>query len=64
MLYFHFCILNIIYLSLLSLRYFFNFVSLIIMLIIDSKATKFIKASGFRVGLLGADVDEIKKSST
>lgn len=39
---------------------FIPFVSLIIMLIINNKATKFIKASGFRVGLLGADIDEVK----
>ncbi len=34
-------------------------VNLVLMLIINNKATKFIKASGFRVGLLGADIDEI-----
>jgi hypothetical protein len=33
---------------------------LIVMLIINNKATKFIKLNGFRVGLLGADVEEIK----
>jgi len=37
-------------------------INLIVILIVNSKASKIIKSKGFRVGLAGANVKEIKKA--
>ena len=48
--------------SILTLLSIIPLINLIVVLIVNSKASKLIKKNGFRVGLIGASVKEIEKT--